>query len=70
MVDYEYVDPFGVDAAEIYEKALVKAKHKGIKVKILLICNPHYQLGACFSKDALLAIVKFAVKHNINLVSD
>lgn len=44
-VSMEGVDPFSVAASARFEKALLKAKKDGIKVKALLICNPHNPLG-------------------------
>ncbi|KAF2435130.1 1-aminocyclopropane-1-carboxylate synthase 1 [Tothia fuscella] len=70
LVNLENVDPFGMEAANLYEEALVEIKEQGIRVKFLMICNPHNPLGACYPKETLVALVKFIVKYNIHLVSD
>jgi bifunctional pyridoxal-dependent enzyme with beta-cystathionase and maltose regulon repressor activities len=50
-VDLEYVafsseiDQFDAGCVSVYEKALDDAKHRGISVKALLLCNPHNPLG-------------------------
>ncbi|KAF1985813.1 hypothetical protein K402DRAFT_404935 [Aulographum hederae CBS 113979] len=62
--------PFTPSAAQIYEDALLEAKDWNVPIKALLICNPHNPLGACYSYDALLALVRLAVKYNIHLISD
>lgn len=69
-MDFGDDDPFGVEAVKSYEKALQQAKGKGAKVTWLMLCNPHNPTGACFSREALVALVELAVKHQIHLVSD
>jgi len=44
-VSFGDVDPFSLEAVDIYEKALLEAQQKGICVKVFLLCNPHNPLG-------------------------
>jgi xeroderma pigmentosum group C-complementing protein len=64
------IDQFSTDCVSKYEDALVEAGQKGIRVKALLICNPHNPLGRCYPKETLAALMKFCDKHQIHLVSD
>jgi len=64
------VDQFSVDAVGKYGDALLKAEREGIKVKALLICNPHNPLGKCYSVETLKALFKLCHKHKIHLISD
>jgi bifunctional pyridoxal-dependent enzyme with beta-cystathionase and maltose regulon repressor activities len=43
------VDQFSVKAVERYEQALQEAEKSGIKIRALLLTNPHNPLG-CSSK--------------------
>jgi xeroderma pigmentosum group C-complementing protein len=38
-------DQFGVGAAECYERSLQEAEESGIKVRALILTNPHNPLG-------------------------
>ncbi|CAE7175293.1 hypothetical protein P3342_007934 [Pyrenophora teres f. teres] len=64
------VDQFGVGAVECYERALQDAAKNGIKVKGLVLANPHNPLGQCYSREALEAILRFCNKYSIHLISD
>lgn len=44
-VSLEDVDPFSVEAVGNYEEELEVAQSNGIKVRALLISNPHNPLG-------------------------
>ena len=39
------VDPFGLDMVQCYEDALLEAEKRGIRVKALLLSNPHNPFG-------------------------
>lgn len=40
------------------------------KTKIFLLCNPQNSLGRAFSKDEVIQLAQFCVKHDLVLVSD
>ncbi|KAI5475436.1 1-aminocyclopropane-1-carboxylate synthase [Pseudohyphozyma bogoriensis] len=60
----------GVDALERFKDALVQSEAAGVKIRAVMVCNPHNPLGFCYSKDVLLAYARFAEKYNIHLISD
>ncbi|KAF4461894.1 1-aminocyclopropane-1-carboxylate synthase [Fusarium albosuccineum] len=69
-VSLEHVDPFSERAVAAYEEAMVAAEKKGIKVRVLLLCNPHNPLGRCYTREALVGYMQFCQKHNLHLISD
>ena len=64
------VDQFSLDAVGEYEKAILRATNDGIKIKALLLCNPHNPLGRCYTADALKACMALCNKYGIHLISD
>ncbi|EOA83686.1 uncharacterized protein SETTUDRAFT_118445 [Exserohilum turcica Et28A] len=64
------VDQFGAEAADCYDRALVQAEQQGIKVRALVLANPHNPLGQCYSPDTLKALLGFCNKRRIHLISD
>ncbi|KAF3808045.1 putative aminotransferase aclI [Colletotrichum gloeosporioides] len=46
-------DPIGPHSAKQYEQALLGALEQGIKVKAMLLCNPHNPLGWCYPKGSV-----------------
>ncbi|PWN34512.1 PLP-dependent transferase [Meira miltonrushii] len=61
---------FAVDIIKDYEDALQKAKAKGIKCRAVLICNPHNPTGGIYPRETVVALAKFAAKHDLHLVMD
>ena len=43
-VDFDDVDQFSVDAVQKYEDALIAAEKRGIKIRALMLCNPHVSI--------------------------
>ncbi|KAF4434111.1 ACC synthase [Fusarium acutatum] len=64
------IDPFCVDIVERYEVRLQEVKASGKKVAGILLCNPHNPLGRCYSKDALVELMRFCQRHQLHLISD
>ncbi|KAL1843051.1 hypothetical protein VTJ49DRAFT_3186 [Mycothermus thermophilus] len=52
------------------EAALEGAKEKGIKVRAVLVTNPHNPLGRCYPVETLLEIASFCGRHGLHLISD
>ncbi|KAK5685488.1 hypothetical protein LTS10_003567 [Elasticomyces elasticus] len=54
------------------ERALLQAKQHGVKVKAVMITNPHNPLGKCYSQppDTIKAIAAFCEKHSLHYLSD
>ncbi|KAI9151414.1 putative aminotransferase tcpI [Paramyrothecium foliicola] len=69
-VSFEDTDPFGLETLVAYEKALENAQRAGIRVKALLLCNPHNPLGRCYTREVLEAYMRFCQKHSLHLISD
>ena len=67
---FDDVDQFSPEAMGKYEEALIKAQKNGIKVRALLLCNPHNPLGKCYPLETLKAAFGFCQKYNIHLISD
>ncbi|EEU36371.1 uncharacterized protein NECHADRAFT_97406 [Fusarium vanettenii 77-13-4] len=69
-VSFKKTDPFSLEAIEVYEKALVDAQAQGIRVKALLLCNPHNPLGRCYTREVTEAYMTFCQKYNLHLICD
>ena len=44
-VQFESLDPFGLEAVECFKQAHAKATEEGRNVKALLLCSPNNPLG-------------------------
>ncbi|PVH97209.1 putative aspartate aminotransferase, partial [Periconia macrospinosa] len=53
-----------------YETALEKAEKEGVKIKAVLIVNPHNPLGKCYPQSTLTALQTFCQRHKLHLISD
>lgn len=52
------------------EEACFKAASEGVRVKAVLLCNPHNPLGRCYSRTSLIRIAELCGKWGLHLVSD
>ncbi|KAK4900771.1 hypothetical protein LTR27_001950 [Elasticomyces elasticus] len=52
------------------ERALVQAKQNGVKVKAVMVTNPHNPLGKCYPPDTIKAMAAFCEKHSLHYLSD
>ncbi|KAM6522019.1 hypothetical protein FALCPG4_011713 [Fusarium falciforme] len=69
-VPFNEVDPLGEDAVTKYEEVIVDAQKKGLKVKGLVISHPHNPLGRCYSRSALIGLMKLCQKYQVHFISD
>lgn len=69
-VPFSGVDPFGIEAVSSYEAAIIRAREENQPVSALLLCNPHNPTGRCYTRDAIIALMKLCEAHKIHLVSD
>lgn len=69
-VPFQGIDPLGVDGVEAYERAIQEATARGQKIAGVLLCNPHNPLGRCYSREALLGLLRLCQKHHMHLISD
>ncbi|KAK2595099.1 hypothetical protein QQS21_007184 [Conoideocrella luteorostrata] len=52
------------------ENALDRAAKDNIKVRGVMLCNPHNPLGRCYPAETLKEIARFCGKHDLHLVCD
>ncbi|KAF5027680.1 hypothetical protein F66182_164 [Fusarium sp. NRRL 66182] len=69
-VPFGEVDPICEEAVTKYERVILDAQADGIKVAGLVISHPHNPLGRCYSRHALIALMKLCQKHKIHFISD
>ncbi|RFU81486.1 1-aminocyclopropane-2-carboxylate synthase 2 [Trichoderma arundinaceum] len=69
-VPFQGIDPLSENAVAKYEEALKEAEAKGTKVSGLVLCNPHNPLGRCYSRDALIGILRLCQRYQIHFISD
>ena len=69
-VSFGDVDPFCSEGVECYEDAILQSNENGIRIKALMLCNPHNPTGRCYSHDALVGLMKLCEKYSIHLISD
>ena len=67
---FDKVDQFSTNCVEKYEQALLSARKEGIKIRALLLCNPHNPLGKCYPVETLKDLFKFCHRYSIHLISD
>ncbi|OJD40400.1 1-aminocyclopropane-1-carboxylate synthase [Diplodia corticola] len=69
-VPFHGTDQFLPSCIAKYEAALASATASGIKIRAVMLCNPHNPLGRCYSIDTITAIMRFCNKHCLHLISD
>ncbi|KAL2811087.1 pyridoxal phosphate-dependent transferase [Aspergillus granulosus] len=74
-VDIVYADTdpdeaFSPTCIEKYEKALADAKERGVKIRAVVLVNPHNPVGRCYPTETLIEILKFCNTHQLHLISD
>ncbi|KAL5322159.1 hypothetical protein ACEPPN_010129 [Leptodophora sp. 'Broadleaf-Isolate-01'] len=68
--DNEGIDPFSPEIVHQYQKAFDRSAADGVKVKAILIVNPHNPLGRCYPASTLVALMKFCQQNCIHMISD
>ena len=63
-------DATTLEAVAKYERALQKAEAEGIRIRAILLANPHNPLGRPYEVEALTGYMKLCDKYNIHLISD
>lgn len=61
---------FNPEVVDAYERALIESNTSGVKIRALLIVNPHNPLGRCYPRSTLIALMKLCQKHSIHFISD
>ncbi|KAL5358302.1 pyridoxal phosphate-dependent transferase [Aspergillus floccosus] len=52
------------------ESSVATAETQGVRVKAVLLCNPHNPVGKCYEPGVLRAIMEFCSRKNLHLVID
>ncbi|KAL4944852.1 hypothetical protein BDV06DRAFT_209959 [Aspergillus oleicola] len=68
--DTEPGDVFEESCVERYEEALREADGRGVRVRALVLVNPHNPIGRCYPTETLIEIMKFCNRHSIHLIAD
>ncbi|KAJ5088830.1 hypothetical protein N7456_012446 [Penicillium angulare] len=63
-------EAFTPDAVKKYEEALQEAEARGVKIRAVLLVNPHNPVGRCYPVDTIRDIARFCNKHELHLISD
>jgi 1-aminocyclopropane-1-carboxylate synthase len=69
-VSFDAKDPLDVSSVAAYERALLTSSEQGVKIKAVMLCNPHNPLGRCYSRGFLMQLMKLCQKYSIHLISD
>ncbi|KAL5319879.1 hypothetical protein ACEPPN_012937 [Leptodophora sp. 'Broadleaf-Isolate-01'] len=64
-------DVFSAQVNEIaFERALRKSQEDGIKIRAVLLTNPHNPLGKCYPISTLRVVAAFCGSHGLHLICD
>lgn len=69
-VTFQDLDPMSLAGVANYEKAILSARQRGVKVKALMFCSPHNPLGRCYSRETIIEYLRLCQKYQIHFVSD
>jgi len=69
-VDFNDIDPMGVEGVKCYERELLAAQERGQRVAGLILCQPHNPLGRCYSRETITELMRLCEKYKIHLISD
>ncbi|ETS61397.1 hypothetical protein PaG_04424 [Moesziomyces aphidis] len=61
---------FASETVAAYEAAYERATKQGVKVRALLLCNPHNPTGTIYPRDTVIALATLAAKYKLHFVSD
>lgn len=66
----EGVDPTSAAAVPAYEQALHASNEAGVRIRAVLISNPHNPLGRPYSRAFLEDMLRLCARHDLHLLSD
>ncbi|OQD59966.1 hypothetical protein PENPOL_c036G10679 [Penicillium polonicum] len=69
-VQFELLDPFGLEAVKCFKQAHARATEEGKNVKAILLCSPNNPLGRCYPEEVLQAYMRLCNELDIHLISD
>lgn len=61
-------DVTSLDSVARHEEALIQAEKDGVKIRGLLLCNPHNPLGRCYTSDVVEAYLALCQKYKIHFI--
>jgi 1-aminocyclopropane-1-carboxylate synthase len=61
---------FTMDEIVSLERHYEQTTKAGIKIKAVILCNPHNPMGQCYPPEVIIAYAKFCEKHNLHFISD
>ncbi|KGO59252.1 Pyridoxal phosphate-dependent transferase, major region, subdomain 2 [Penicillium expansum] len=53
-----------------FERAYKEGTEKGIKVRAVILLNPHNPLGRCYSPETIKEVARFCDKYDLHLICD
>jgi DNA-binding transcriptional MocR family regulator len=53
-----------------HEETILESQRNGVKIKGLLLCNPHNPLGRCYPPNVIKAYLSLCSKYSIHFISD
>ncbi|KAH6687216.1 pyridoxal phosphate-dependent transferase, partial [Plectosphaerella plurivora] len=69
-VPFYSTDPFDSSAVSSYEAAILRAKEQNTPISALLLCNPHNPTGRCYTREALIGLMRLCENYKLHLISD
>ncbi|KAJ6565807.1 PLP-dependent transferase [Mycena vulgaris] len=64
------LDSLSLEALPYLERTLLQSTEQGIKIQVLLLCNPHNPLPQVVAREVVQGYALLAEKHNLHLVVD
>ncbi|KAJ7743918.1 PLP-dependent transferase [Mycena maculata] len=64
------INPLSKDVLSHLETKILESADQGVKITVLLLCNPHNPLAQVVPQDVLEGYALLAEKHNLHLVVD
>ncbi|KAF3035954.1 hypothetical protein E8E12_006340 [Didymella heteroderae] len=69
-VDTDHANCFEQGVIEAFEEQLRKSENKGVRIRAVLVVNPHNPLGKCYPKETLVELMRFCQRHTLHFISD
>ncbi|KAG0284236.1 hypothetical protein BGZ96_011378 [Linnemannia gamsii] len=69
-VHLEGVNPFGLEQIQLMQDAVDNARSEGTRVRAFVLSNPHNPLGRTFTRELIIAFLRFASKNKIHILFD
>ncbi|KAF2623960.1 putative aspartate aminotransferase [Macroventuria anomochaeta] len=69
-VDTDHEECFGEGVVQAFEEAFKENETRGVKIRAVLIVNPHNPLGKCYPQATLVALMRFCHLHALHFIAD